>query len=293
MQQEAHVTLEDSYAYCERLARNAATNFYPAFRVLPGPKRRAMCALYAFLRVADDLTDGPGTVDEKQTALVSWREQFARALERDFSHSVHPALCHSLETYNVPSRYLYEVLDGVEMDLKTQSYSTFRDLYTYCYRVASAVGLACIHVWGFREGNAEECAEKAGIAFQLTNILRDLPEDAARGRIYLPQEDFHRFGYRAEDLVRQVNNEPFRNLMRLQVGRAREYYDASVPLSRLLDPAGRAVFQVMRETYRSLLDAIEQRNYDVFTSRVRLSRWRKVSLIMRAIPTRLGYPLHA
>src|SRR5262249_54470202 len=154
----------------------------------------------------------------------------------------------------------------------------------YCYRVASAVGLACIHIWGFCDGNAEEYAEKAGIAFQLTNILRDLPEDAARGRIYLPQEDFPRFGYRPEDLVRQINDGPFRNLMRFEVQRGREYYDASQPLSRLLDPAGRAVFQVMFETYRSLLDVIERRKYDVFTSRVRLSRWRKVSLIMRAIP---------
>jgi len=193
----------------------------------------------------------------------------------------------------VPAHYLYEVLDGVEMDLKVHSYSTFCDLYAYCYRVASAVGLACIHIWGFRAGNAEECAEKAGIAFQLTNILRDLPEDAERGRIYLPQEDFLRFGYRPEDLVRQANDEPFRNLMRFQVERARGYYDASQPLARLLDPAGRAVFQVMGETYRSLLDEIERREYDVFTSRVRLSRWRKVSLIMRAIPTRLGYPLYA
>jgi 15-cis-phytoene synthase len=282
-------TLERSYAYCECLARSEAKNFYPAFRVLPRPKRRAMCALYAFLRVADDLSDGPGNADEKRAGLASWRQQFDRALHGEYSHSLHPALHHALRQFDVPVESLWQVLDGVEMDLTITSYSTFADLYRYCYRVASAVGLACIHIWGFQEDSAKIFAEKAGIAFQITNILRDLPEDASRGRVYLPQEDLNRYGYGASDLFRHVFDERFRRLMRFQVDRAREYYDAAGPLSALLDPSGRAVFHVMMATYRSLLDLIEERHYDVFSRRIRLGRWQKFRLVMQAMPARLGW----
>jgi phytoene synthase len=155
--------------------------------------------------------------------------------------------------------------------------------------VASAVGLACIHIWGFADARALVYAESAGIAFQLTNILRDLGEDAARGRVYVPQEDLLRFGYRMEQLHAGERDEQFRGLMRFQVTRARQYYDAARPLSALLPAPGRAVFQVMIRTYRGLLDAIEERDYDVFRSRVSLSRWRKLSLVMQAVPTRLGW----
>jgi phytoene synthase len=281
--------LAASYVYCERLARREAANFYHAFRVLPGSQRRAMCALYAFLRVADDLTDEPGTRARKQASLAAWRSDFRRALEGDYSHPLHAALHHTIRRYDMPCAYLSAVLDGVEMDLFQQSYATFADLYRYCYHVASAVGLACIHIWGFADQRAELYAESAGIAFQLTNILRDLREDAARGRVYLPQEDLQRFGYRQEQLARGERDDRFRALMRFQVERARHYYDGARPLSVLLPPPGRAVFQVMLRTYRGLLDVIEARDYDVFSSRVRLSGWRKLGLVMQALPTRLGW----
>jgi phytoene synthase len=281
--------LAASYAYCERLARREAANFYPAFRVLPGPQRRAMCALYAFLRVADDLTDGSGTAVEKHARLSTWRDDFARALAGDYSHPLHAAFHHTVRVHGIPCSSVSAVLDGVEMDLFQDSYATFTELYRYCYRVASAVGLACIHIWGFADERAEAYAESAGIAFQLTNILRDLREDAARGRVYLPREDLARFGYGSEQLYRCERDERFRALMRFQVERARRYYDAARPLSALLPPPGRAVFQVMIRTYRGLLDAIEERDYDVFSSRVSLSRWRKLSLVVQAVPTRLGW----
>jgi phytoene synthase len=289
MQQPNGDRLSCSYAYCERLARAQAKNFYPAFRVLPGPKRRAMCALYAFLRIADDLSDAPLSIDQKRAAVESWRREFGQALQGEYRHELHPALHHAIQVFGVPAEYLWQVLDGVEMDLDIATYATFSELYTYCYRVASAVGLACIHIWGFRDEAAKELAEKAGIAFQLTNILRDLPEDMVRGRVYLPEEDLSRFCYSAEDLRRQAYDERFRNLMRFQVERARQYYDAARPLFRLLDPAGRAVFQVMAHTYRSLLDAIEERDYNVFKGRVSISRWRKLRLVMAAVPARLGW----
>jgi 15-cis-phytoene synthase len=278
-----------SYAWCERLARREAANFYHAFRLLPAEQRRALCALYAFLRLADDLADGPAPTDERRAALADWRRQLAAALRGDYAHPVHPALHDTVRRYDVPPAYLEAVLDGVEADLDTTRYATFEELYGYCWRVASAVGLACIHVWGFRGEKAMECAETAGIAFQLTNILRDLGEDAARGRVYLPAEDLARFGYGEADLAAGRRDERFRGLMRFEAERARRYYAAALPLAGMLRPAGRAVFLVMLRTYRGLLDEIERRDYDVFRERVRLSRLRKLWLAARALPARWGW----
>jgi phytoene synthase len=278
-----------SYAWCERLARAQAGNFYHAFRLLPTDQRRAMCALYAFLRIADDLADGPGGPEDKARALEGWRRQLHGALAGDYRHSVHPALHHTVARYGVPCEYLDDVLDGVEMDLRIDHYDTFADLYRYCYRVASAVGLACIHVWGFRDERAKPLAEAAGVALQLTNILRDLGEDTGRGRVYLPREDLERFGYAPELLARQVRDDRFCALMRFEADRARGYYDAAAPLTGLLRPPGRAVFQVMLRTYRGLLDVIVRRDYDVFSRRARLSRLHKLWLTARALPLCWGW----
>jgi phytoene synthase len=281
--------LAASYAYCERVARREAANFYPAFRVLPGSQRRSMCALYTFLRVTDDLIDGPGVAAEKQAALSAWRRDFARAMAGGYSHPLHAAFHDTVRLHGIPCSYVSAVLDGVEMDLLQDSYATFAELYRYCYRVASAVGLACIHIWGAADERAAAYAESAGVAFQLTNILRDLREDAARGRVYLPREDLRNFGYRLEQLHRGERDDRFRALMRFQVERARQYYDGARPLSAYLPPPGRAMFQVMVRTYRGLLDVIEERDYDVFSSRVSLSGWRKLGLVVQAVPTRLGW----
>jgi phytoene synthase len=278
-----------SYTYCERLARREAGNFYHAFRLLPCAQRRAMCALYAFLRIADDLSDAPGPPEAKRGPLEEWRRQLDGALAGVYVHPLHPALHHAVATWDIPRAYLHAVIDGVCMDLDTFRYDTFADLYRYCYRVASAVGLACIHVWGFTHEKAKEYAEAAGIAFQLTNILRDLGEDAARGRIYLPREDLERFGYREESLCRGQRDGPFRALMGFETGRAYSYYERALPLTGLLAPAGRSVFLVMLRTYRSLLDAIVRRDYDVFSRRVRLSPWHKLWLAAQALPVRWGW----
>jgi len=297
-------SLARSYAYCERLARREAGNFYTGFRVLPRAERLAMCALYAFLRIADDLGDRAGDLDEKRRRLAQWRQALEQAFGGHYQHPIHEALHHALLTHAVPVHYLHDVMDGVEMDLQIPAvghaasvpqaaplalpYRTFSELRLYCYRVASAVGLACIHIWGFTDQRAKNYAEDAGVAFQLTNILRDLGEDAARGRVYLPAEDFQRFGYDAAGLAIGRRDERFRALMEFQVARAREYYDAAMPLVPLLSPPGRAVFLVMARTYRGLLDAIERRGYDVFSSRARVSSWRKWFFALRALPVRWG-----
>jgi 15-cis-phytoene synthase len=282
-------SLAESYRYCEALTRREAGNFYPAFRLLPAMQRRSMCALYAFMRIADDLSDEPGPVDFKRQQLGQWREHLGHALAGDYRHVALAALHDTVTRHHIPRQYLDAVLDGVEMDLEPVAFATFAELRLYCYRVASAVGLACIHVWGFQGEAAKQHAEDAGLAFQLTNILRDLGEDAARGRVYLPQEDLDRFGYDADRLTRGRRDDAFRALMRFQVQRARGFYDAGWQLVPLLAPAGRAVFLMMARTYRGLLDEIERRDYDVFSSRVRLSRWKKLWLAAGMLPVRLGW----
>ena len=311
------VDLARSYAYCERLARREARNFYGAFRVLPAAQRQAMCALYAFMRVADDLSDGTADLASKRNSLANWRAAFGRALAGHYEHPLYPALHHTVQTYAIPREYLQAVLDGVEMDLQPVAYATFSDLKLYCYRVASAVGLACIHIWGFADApvankgakkgsvplssrgqspflppflqRAQDYAESAGLAFQLTNILRDLGEDAERGRVYLPREDLERFGYDVERLRRGQRDDRFRALMRFQVERTKTYYERAWPLAPLLQPAGRAVFLAMARTYRALLDAIERHDYDVFSRRISVSRWHKLLLMLQVLPVRWGW----
>jgi phytoene synthase len=292
IQQQARgspATRERSYAYCERLARREAANFYHAFRLLPRDQRRAMCALYSFLRVADDLADSAGSIDDKRLSLDAWRRQLGEALAGAYSHPLHPAFHHTVERYGIPRAYLDAVLDGVTMDLDTERYETFAELYPYCYRVASAVGLACLHIWGYTGEGAKRHAEAAGIAFQLTNILRDLGEDAARGRVYLPREDLARFGYGEDNLRRGLRDERFRALMRFEAARAYAYYETAQPLAGLLPRAGRAVFLVMQRTYRGLLDAIVRHDFDVFGRRIRLSRLHKLWLAARVLPVRFGW----
>jgi phytoene synthase len=241
------------------------------------------------MRIADDIADGPGSVADRSATLAAYRRDLTWALNGRYRHRIHAALDDTVQRFAVPRQYLKDVLDGVAMDLEPVRYETFEDLYRYCYHVASTVGLACIHVWGFHDDKAKQYAEKAGIAFQLTNILRDLGEDASRQRIYLPREDLARYNYSEEQLRRSERNQEFVSLMRFEVERARRYYDEAMPLVPLLEPHGRAVFLVMLRTYRGLLDAIEQRNYDVFSSRVRLSVWRKLALVLRALPVRWGW----
>lgn len=284
-----NLSLAQSYAWCERLARREGRNFYPAFRLLPRPQRQAMCALYAFYRLTDDLADGPGVNGEKLRAVTNWRNSLHDSLSGTYHHPVQPALHDTIERYQVPTGYLEAVIEGVTTDLTPVSFETFTELYQYCYRVASAVGLACIHIWGFHGDEAKKYAEDAGIAFQLTNILRDIPEDLDRGRVYLPREDLERFGCCSERLRRRPDDPAFREMMQFQLARARGYYESARRLSGCLDPVGRAVFHVMIRTYSGILDQIERRDYDVFAGRVRVGRWRKLRFTLEALPVRWGW----
>ena len=224
--------IEAATPHVAAYARAAGSNFPAGFCLLPRAQHRAMDALYAFMRHTDDLVDGAAAEGNPREALAGWRAALAAALRGDFSPGADrpgavllPALADTVERFGIPAENLVAVLDGVEMDLARPRYETFQALTTYCERVASAVGLACIHVWGFRGPAALEPARAAGIALQLTNILRDLREDAAAGRIYLPLEDLRQCGYSIEQLQGGVTGAAFRRLMELEIGRAEQFYD--------------------------------------------------------------------
>src|SRR5262245_38389975 len=252
--------LQQSYALCQRLARKSASNFYFSFVLLPRQKRRAMCALYAYLRRVDDFGDDEQYRDASRTAaLARLCIELDRALDGDARDPILHALADTVARYRIPREYVTAVLDGVEMDLAGRRYETFDELEEYCYRVASVVGLSCIHIWGFRGPEALELARQCGIAFQLTNILRDLKEDALRGRVYLPLEDFRRFGCTFEDLSRGEVNSRLLSLIEFEATRAQQFFNVGTELKSFLYRDGRGVFRAMMETYGSLLRKIRFR----------------------------------
>jgi phytoene synthase len=277
--------LDESYAFCHKLAKRTGRNFYYSFLTLPHEIRRQMCALYAYMRICDDIGD-EGTVDaeSRRRSLDEWRTEVVAALESgDSRHPALPALIDVVDRKQVPHHALLAVIDGVAMDLDPKRFATFEELTEYCYHVAGAVGLCCIHVWGFEGDEAPDRAIDCGLAFQLTNILRDIGEDAAVGRVYLPSEDLDRFGVCEEHLATGRVDEPFRRLMAFEVERAREYYDRAAPLARMIEPAGRPVLTAMRRIYGGLLDEIERRDFDVFSRRVALPRWKKLTIVARSM----------
>ncbi len=279
--------LRASYRLCSEIARREARNFYYSFLLLPPSRRRAMCALYAFMRHTDDLADEPGPADSKRSALLSWRSELESALANPSSirSPILPALVDTVHRHHIPPRYLFDVLDGVEMDIEPCTFARFEDLYTYCYRVASAVGLCCIHIWGFRSenGRAEQLAESCGIALQLTNILRDVREDAANGRVYLPLEDLARFGVDPSELTSDTLHPRLHDLLKFQADRAYDYYTRACPLVGLVAPVGRPVLRAIVGIYRSLLDEIVRRGYNVLSGRISLSPWRKAAITLRSL----------
>jgi phytoene synthase len=251
-------------------------------------QRKAMCAVYAFMRRCDDLSDEPGATRE---ALERWRVEMAEALDGRFSgHPIWPAFRHTVRRFGIPTEYFHEMIDGVLGDLEPRRFETFSQLYRYCYQVASVVGLTCIHIFGFDTRSALPLAETCGVAFQLTNILRDVREDLGRGRIYLPAEDLERFGVTEADLgagsraIRE--NGGLLELMRFEAARARAYYQESMPLLDLIHPRSRRSLWALIAIYSRLLERIEEKNYDVFTRRVRLSALEKSLIIVKALAGR-------
>ena len=272
-----YTDLANDYRFCRDVTRRSASSFYYAFRMLPPPRRKALYAVYALCRAVDDAVDdaGPG---EARELLAEWRTEIERCYRGVPLHPVTVALSASIEQFPIPQSALRAVIEGVEMDLVKRRYATFAELETYCWRVASAVGLASIEIFGYSNPRAREYAVDVGLALQLTNILRDISEDAARDRIYLPVEDLEAFGVPEEDLLRGVYNRRFRELMEFQCERARRYYRSAEAKLPAEDAASLRPAEVMRRTYEQVLDRIVEERYFVFGRRLGLSRGRKAAL---------------
>lgn len=268
----AMLTLEQSHAECRRIVREHARNFYYSFIALPRQKRRAIYAVYSFCRLCDDAVDEPSlSVDEKLHRLAEIRQLLKEASTTASTHPVFMALADAVARYRIPLRHFQEVVRGVEMDLTTRRYATFEELRTYCYRVASVVGLICVEIYGYREPKVRDYAVDLGLAMQLTNIVRDVQEDLERDRIYIPLDEMERFGYSEEELKAGVVNETFRHLMAFQAARARDYFHKGLRLLPYLSPRSRTSPAVLAALYEKILERIEARGFNVFDGRVGLS----------------------
>ena len=301
------IQLSAAYATCRATARAAAKNFYYSFLALPRAKRNALCAVYAFMRHADDISDDESLpAEERYHKLEEWLENAKRAFQgQTTDDAVLFALADTQRRYKIPVELFEKLVQGTAMDLEHSLsaggaaaesgapmalYKSFEDLYHYCYHVASVVGLVCIRIFGYRDPHAEVLAERCGIAFQMTNIIRDVKEDADMGRIYLPQQDMQQFGRSPEELGNLSNGfQPgqFRPLLEFEAERAREFYKSGRELIELVDFESRPALWVLIEIYSRLLEKIAQRDYDVFTERVRLSRAEKMRVLSRGLVRRI------
>jgi phytoene synthase len=289
--------LQASFGYCHQITRDRAKNFYYGLKLTPEPRRSAGYAIYAFMRACDDLVDDP--VDDKGNPITltpsqglsrveDFRAGMLRVLDSN-DESTWPdgkfwlGFKFAVTTYGLDRPLLHQMLDGMAADLDKTRYDTFEELYDYCYKVASVVGLACIRLWGApSEPHVLKMAEVRGIAFQLTNILRDIVEDAQRGRQYLPTEELKRFNVDYDALARGVADANFDRLMAFQIQRAYDYYDQSQGLENHLDPGCRSTSWALMKIYRGLLDKIAKDPRAVLTKRVRLSTFKKVTIGLQA-----------
>ena len=272
-----------AYEHCEELTRRAASNFYWGFRLLGHERRRALSAVYAFCRSADDIADEPGMATDPRRLLDAWRAELERVYAGTPRRPIGVALADAVQRFGIPRQHFDAIVAGVEMDLGRDRYEQWDDdLERYCYAVASAVGLIAIEIFGYRNPSARDYAIQLGLAFQLTNILRDVGEDARRGRIYLPQADLRRFGCTDADILAGRSTPEFRALMAFECARAGEHYGRASFLLAEEDRQSLAAAEAMRLIYGQLLRRIVVRHYDVFGENIRLTRSEKAGLAAAA-----------
>ncbi|HME93494.1 MAG TPA: presqualene diphosphate synthase HpnD [Methylomirabilota bacterium] len=267
--------------FVSRLTRKSRSNFFYAFLCLPRAQREAIYACYAFCRIVDDAVDLGQDRAAQRAELRRWRDEIARVYEGQPEHPAGQRLQVAVRQFPIPRVALEEIIAGVEMDMDHPTYETFETLYPYCYRVASAVGLCCIEIFGYTDPRAREYAVNLGVALQLTNILRDVHADARIGRVYLPQSDLRRFGVTAEDLAQGRYTPQFVELMTFEAARAREYYERAWAALPPGDARSLFAAEIMGRTYFALLRAIEARRFDVFNGRVTLPAHRRVGIALR------------
>ena len=282
------MTSHEAQQYCTDLARRSGSNFYYSFFFLPQERRHAMHAVYAFCREVDGVVDDPAPGSDPRAHLARWRADIAAIYRQDGGgglHSSNPVtlcLADHIRRLGIPQDYFDEIIAGVEMDLTIHRYATFSDLYQYCYRVASVVGLICLKIFGARAPESQTYAVNLGVAFQLTNILRDLKVDGARGRIYLPAEDLARFGCSEQDLLAGAYTPAFIKLMEFQCRRAQEYYCAAESTLPESDRQALLPAEIMRAIYHTILERIEAARYQVFARRITLSPPRRLAVALGA-----------
>jgi 15-cis-phytoene synthase len=305
----APAQLTMAYSVCRGITRSNAKNFYYAFLVLPRRKREALCAVYAFMRRCDDIADDSSlSLEERRFKLDTWLDALHRAQQGEPSDDpILLALTDAQRRYTIPAGLLDELAMGTAMDVVdpeaesrnapasasaavprlTVQYRTFDDLRVYCHRVASVVGLVCIHVFGYRDPAAEALAEQCGLAFQLTNIIRDVKEDAGMGRVYLPEEDLAKFGLSAAELLSTPDPARFRPLLALEADRACELYQAGEQLIPYISEDSQPALWVLVNIYRRLLEKIARNQYDVFSGKVSLTVSEKLRVLGRGFLQRL------
>lgn len=269
----------DAYNYCRQIAQQIARTFYYGSLFLPMEKRRATWALYAFCRTADDIADEPDLYPNPMRELARWRAALGDAYKGQPRGPVMTAWTDMLGRFAVPITPALDLLDGVAMDISGTRYKTFDDLRLYCYRVAGTVGLLMSPVLGYEGADTLDCAVNLGIAMQLTNILRDIGEDAANGRIYIPDEDLARFGYSREQLLHGIINDNFLSLMEFEMARAEEYYERGMRGVRCLSRESRLAIALSSALYRGILNRIRRNQYDVFSQRAHISLPGKVAAL--------------
>ena len=298
-----------AYSVCRGIARSSAKNFYYAFLVLPRRKREALCSVYAFMRRCDDLSDDATLPSrERRSRLEAWLDAFHHAQAGEPTDDpVLLALTDARRRYQIPSELLDQLAFGTLMDVPEGApedpyqqspatpevsgpvvqYRSFKDLYLYCYHVASVVGLVCIKIFGYQNPEAERLAERCGIAFQLTNIIRDVKEDAAMGRVYLPQEDLEQFALSPADLQDSPDRPRLRSLLEVEAERARDFYRSGHDLIPLVSEDSQPALWVLVTIYQKLLDKIAKRQYEVYGERIRLTRFEKLSVLGKGFLKRL------
>ena len=288
-----------AYSVCKGITRTAAKNFYYAFLVLPRRKREALCAVYAFMRRCDDISDDTTlSLPERRQKLDAWLDALHYAQQgQPTDDAILLALTDAQRHFSIPAGLLDELAAGTAMDIEDSQfaetsglqvqYKTFEDLRQYCYRVASVVGLVCIHIFGYRDPAAESLAERCGLAFQLTNIIRDVKEDASMGRVYFPEEDLAKFGLSARYLLNSPDPARVRPLLTLEADRAREFYTAGDELISYISEDSQPALWVLVNIYRRLLERITEKQYDVFTAKVTLSTSEKLRILGKGFIKRL------
>ncbi len=261
------------------ISKKSKSSFYYAFNLLPTEKRDAMNTVYAFCRKTDDIVDEGNEPDElKYEKLHKWRIELEKAFYGNSEYQLLNKLGKTISQFNIPFEPFFELVKGMEMDLQTKRYLTFDDLNLYCYRVASTVGLMCIEIFGYKNKSAKDFAINLGIALQLTNILRDIKKDAQNGRIYLPQEDMAKFNYSEDEVLHQIYNTNFTDLMKYEVERAQHYFDSATFYLDLDDKSSMFAARAMQHIYHKLLEKIIDFEYDIYHNNIKVSKFEKVGI---------------